>query len=244
MPLNEKEVVNLINKWRLNGSEDSTPESSINHLEKEKQSANLRKDNVAQEEVVDVIKTYREEVKVTKYNRLKDSATSVEILEKVYEIENIFTESSNEMEWEQINLVVMRELKEELNMTKIENFRDWMNSTENKMILRKRIINAAENNEVFAKYTMLNKDFTKRLKDENRYQDTKVVGDKRPILESPIAPDREPWLIKDDVSAEEEEEVEEQEVKIKKEEIEIKKDDNKSPPVRKKKKNKRKGRNK
>ncbi|CAB4493605.1 unnamed protein product [Rhizophagus irregularis] len=34
-------------------------------------------------------------------------------------------------------------------------------------------------------YTTLNDDFTQRLKTENRYTDERVVGDKRPNLESP-----------------------------------------------------------
>ncbi|PKB92848.1 hypothetical protein RhiirA5_443164, partial [Rhizophagus irregularis] len=34
-------------------------------------------------------------------------------------------------------------------------------------------------------YTTLNDDFKKRLENENRHQDEKKIGEKRPILESP-----------------------------------------------------------
>ncbi|PKB99006.1 hypothetical protein RhiirA5_463007 [Rhizophagus irregularis] len=97
------------------------------------------------------------------------------------------------------------------------------------------------------RYTTLNDDFTKRLKDENRYQDNKDVGDKRPILESPSPPERKPWLVMDegDSSSEDDEGEgmkEEAEKQMKKEENE--KALPNSTPTKKKKKKKKKKKNK
>ncbi|PKK56038.1 hypothetical protein RhiirC2_800888 [Rhizophagus irregularis] len=90
------------------------------------------------------------------------------------------------------------------------------------------------------RYTTLNDDFTKRLKDENRYQDNKDVGDKRPILESPSPPERKPWLVMDegDSSSEDEGMKEEAEKQMKKEENEEASPN--STPTKKKKKKKKK----
>ncbi|CAB4383684.1 unnamed protein product [Rhizophagus irregularis] len=52
----------------------------------------------------------------------------------------------------------------------------------------------------------LNDDFTKRLEDVNRYQDDKEIGDKRPIMDSPPAPERMPWTVEVEDSEEEEKE--------------------------------------
>jgi mRNA deadenylase 3'-5' endonuclease subunit Ccr4 len=54
--------------------------------------------------------------------------------------------------------------------------------TNNIMMLGQRIISMAEQSE----YTTLYDDFKKRLKDENRKTDEKEIGEKRPILESPL----------------------------------------------------------
>lgn len=61
--------------------------------------------------------------------------------------------------------------------------------------MRKRVIELAEEQNNLESYTTLNDDFTKRLEDVNRHQDEKEAGDKRPILESPSAPARKPWLV-------------------------------------------------
>ncbi|PKC50213.1 hypothetical protein RhiirA1_487048, partial [Rhizophagus irregularis] len=43
----------------------------------------------------------------------------------------------------------------------------------------------AEKSKIFQEYTTLNENFKQRLENENRYQDEKKIGKKRPILESP-----------------------------------------------------------
>ncbi|PKY50671.1 hypothetical protein RhiirA4_467265 [Rhizophagus irregularis] len=54
---------------------------------------------------------------------------------------------------------------------------------------RRKIISLAEQSEILQQYTTLNKDFTKRLRDENRFTDEKEVGEKRPKdAESPLSP--------------------------------------------------------
>ncbi|CAB4474004.1 unnamed protein product [Rhizophagus irregularis] len=48
-----------------------------------------------------------------------------------------------------------------------------------------KIISLAEKSKIFEEYTTLNDNFKQRLENENRYQDEKKTGEKRPILESP-----------------------------------------------------------
>lgn len=55
----------------------------------------------------------------------------------------------------------------------------------NFFLLGQKVISLAEKNNIMKAYTTLNDDFKQRLKNENRYQDEKEVGEKRPILESP-----------------------------------------------------------
>ncbi|PKK68116.1 hypothetical protein RhiirC2_782682 [Rhizophagus irregularis] len=64
------------------------------------------------------------------------------------------------------------------------------------IILEKKIISLAEQNEILLKYITLNNDFTKRLKDENRYQDNKEKANLGIII-SIIS---KPWLIEDNNS--------------------------------------------
>ncbi|PKK74085.1 hypothetical protein RhiirC2_709172 [Rhizophagus irregularis] len=109
--LNEQEVVDLISKWRL---EEKTPQESSNgQLKNKVQSNTLNKDNIAPEEVVDIIKNYQKDEKIIKYNQLKDSATNTnnDLLEKIYEIERIFIDTSNKMEWDHINSTITMDLK-------------------------------------------------------------------------------------------------------------------------------------
>lgn len=171
----EEEVVNMVKKWRLD-------EPLIDHLEKEKQSDTLKKDNVDPEKVVEVIKEHRAE----SYTRLKDLATPMEIDQKLLEVKDIFIESGYQMEWNTTNSITIQEMMVEKNITGLEEFKNWMEKG-NLGVVKRRIIKAAEG------HAILNDEFSQRLEDINRYQDNKEVGDKRPILESPIVPDHESW---------------------------------------------------
>ncbi|PKC01575.1 hypothetical protein RhiirA5_456152 [Rhizophagus irregularis] len=55
----------------------------------------------------------------------------------------------------------------------------------NFFLVGNKIISLAEQTRIFQEYTTLNDDFKKRLENENRYQDEKKIGEKRPMLESP-----------------------------------------------------------
>ncbi|CAB4445789.1 unnamed protein product [Rhizophagus irregularis] len=124
------------------------------------------------------------------------------------EIKEIFYETSNGMEWEKINMEAVTTMKEEMNIQGMENFNQWMQKENNYLLLGKKIISLAEQNEILLEYTTLNNDFTKRLKDNNRYQDEKEVGDKRPIWESPSpSTTKTAWLI--DMSENEEDQKDE-----------------------------------
>ncbi|CAB4431943.1 unnamed protein product [Rhizophagus irregularis] len=123
------------------------------------------------------------------------------------EIKDIFDKTSNGMEWEKINVEAVTTMKDEMKIQGMENFNQWMQKENNYLLLGKKIISLAEQNEILLEYTTLNNDFTKRLKDNNRYQDEKEVGDKRPILESPAPPTTTAWLI--DMSENEEDQKDE-----------------------------------
>lgn len=58
-------------------------------------------------------------------------------------------------------------------------------SKKNFFQIGRRVISLAKQNDIIKIYTILNNGFEKRLKDENRYQDKKETGDKRPIFNSP-----------------------------------------------------------
>ncbi|PKY41592.1 hypothetical protein RhiirA4_416780 [Rhizophagus irregularis] len=184
----EQKVVDMIKRWRI-----ADPEECEAIFGKEKQTEALKKDNVAPEEVVEIIKDYRSN-KIS-YERLKDSAKGKDIRQKMDEIKDIFDKTSNGMEWEKINVEAVTTMKDEMNIQGMENFNQWMQKENNYLLLGKKIISLAEQNEILLEYTTLNNDFTKRLKDNNRYQDEKEVGDKRPILESPAPPITTAWLI-------------------------------------------------
>ncbi|CAB4446293.1 unnamed protein product [Rhizophagus irregularis] len=99
---NGEEVVEMVNKWRI--GETPNTDRSANERGKEP----LKKDNVAPEEVVEIIKNHRLEIK-----KLSDSASPVEITKTMKEWEKIYQDSGNEMEWEAINIVAVEEAQEE-----------------------------------------------------------------------------------------------------------------------------------
>ncbi|PKY48877.1 hypothetical protein RhiirA4_526293 [Rhizophagus irregularis] len=192
---NEDEVVDLVKKWRLN---DNTPDiPSPNNGKKDP--GTLKKDNVAPEEVVEIICNHRLELheKAKSCAKLKDNSSPVEITTKVKEWQKIYTETGNEMQWEAISLVALEEKQEAENLEGQEEVSKWLTKQENMLSLRKRVIELAEqqNDLDSGEYWTLNDNFTKRLEDVNRYQDEKETGNKRPILESPPAPARKPILV-------------------------------------------------
>jgi hypothetical protein len=149
------------------------------------------------------------------------------------------------MEWDAINKLTIEQLQQEKNIESgRKEFFKWMRENASNLItVQKKIISLAEEQNILYDYEWLNYDFKKRLDDENRYQDNKEVGDKRPMLESPIAPDREPWLVEDDGHREDNDSTTEKE-----EEEDVKIEDEKTnapnSPSKKKKKNKRRGKKK
>ncbi|PKY52613.1 hypothetical protein RhiirA4_470358 [Rhizophagus irregularis] len=175
---------------------DRKPRSNVDNFEEEKNSKTLKRDNVALEEVVEIIKEHRTKQKI-EYVQLQDSASKKEITRKMREVKDIFYDTSNGMEWEKINIDAIMELKEEMDIDGMETFNEWMKEENNFFLLGKKIISLAEQNKILLEYTTLNDDFTKSLRDENRYQDEKEVGDKRPILESPSPSSRKTWSIEE-----------------------------------------------
>ncbi|PKK62053.1 hypothetical protein RhiirC2_815548 [Rhizophagus irregularis] len=89
------------------------------------------------------------------------------------------------MEWEKINFEALKELREENGINSLLEARNWALEKNNFFRIGQKIISLAEKSKIFQEYTTLNDNFTKRLENENRYQDDKKIGEKRPILESP-----------------------------------------------------------
>ncbi|PKY55491.1 hypothetical protein RhiirA4_474981 [Rhizophagus irregularis] len=193
---NEDEVVEMVKKWRV---KDSTPIDQSPKEEGKEDSGILKKDNIAPEEVVEIICNHREELhkKAKEVAKLKEKASPVKITTKVSEWKKVYVDSGNEMQWEAISLVALEEKQEEQGLEGQEEVSKWLTKQENMLNLRKRVIELAEqqNDLDSGEYWTLNDDFTKRLEDVNRHQDEKETGDKRPILESPPAPARKPILV-------------------------------------------------
>ncbi|RGB29191.1 hypothetical protein C1646_766904 [Rhizophagus diaphanus] len=59
-----------------------------------------------------------------------------------------------------------------------QEFKDWLMKKHNFMLLGHKIISEAEQSKMLRTYTMLNKEFTSRLKDENFLTDDKELEDK------------------------------------------------------------------
>ncbi|CAB4479501.1 hypothetical protein RhiirA1_469075 [Rhizophagus irregularis] len=87
------------------------------------------------------------------------------------------------MEWEKINTDALKEVCKVART--MEEMKAWAMEKNNFFLLGQRIIGLAEQSKIFAEFTTLNDDFKKRLKDKNRYQDEKEIGEKRPMNESP-----------------------------------------------------------
>ncbi|PKY49991.1 hypothetical protein RhiirA4_466207 [Rhizophagus irregularis] len=96
------------------------------------------------------------------------------------------------MEWDKINNEALEEIMEERNL-KAEELQTWILAENNFFYLGKKIISFAEQNKILLEYTTLNDDFKQRLKNEDRYQDEKVTGDKRPLLDSPSPSTPQIW---------------------------------------------------
>ncbi|PKY62603.1 hypothetical protein RhiirA4_489343 [Rhizophagus irregularis] len=154
----EQAVVDMIKKWRLN--EENSPDQTDTvqkKLEQHPLRKELKKDNVTPEEVVKIINEHRdaEKIKYEKYDFY--SACHEEEKDKLDELKAIF--EPVEMDGGRI---------------RYHNF-----------TIGRRVISLAEQNDIVRLYTTLNDGFEQRLKDENRYQDKKEIGDKRPIFDSP-----------------------------------------------------------
>ncbi|PKC05202.1 hypothetical protein RhiirA5_502274 [Rhizophagus irregularis] len=175
----ENEVVEMIKNWRV--GEENTPDHNDTSKNKGKQ---LMKDNVAPEEVVDIIKDYRTTNKI-KYVQYQESTHDGSLVDKLKEVKEIFIQTSNEMEWERINDEALTLVKTENDLTSTEKAKEWAMKRNNFFHLGQRIISLAEKSKIFEEYTTLNDNFKQRLENENRYQDEKKIGEKRPMLDSP-----------------------------------------------------------
>ncbi|CAB4404407.1 unnamed protein product [Rhizophagus irregularis] len=71
--MSEEEVVNMVNRWRISESdgEKSEEELGFNKLEEAASSKPLKRDNVAMDEVVDIIKEFRANKALRKYTPYK-----------------------------------------------------------------------------------------------------------------------------------------------------------------------------
>ncbi|CAB4493687.1 unnamed protein product [Rhizophagus irregularis] len=88
----------MIKNWRV-GEENSSDQNDTS----ENKGQQLKKDNVAPEEVVEIIKDYRTTNKI-KYVQYQESTHDGSLVDKLKEVKDIFNQTSNEMEWEKINI--------------------------------------------------------------------------------------------------------------------------------------------
>ncbi|EXX76806.1 hypothetical protein GLOIN_2v1881393 [Rhizophagus irregularis DAOM 181602=DAOM 197198] len=175
----ENEVVEMIKNWRV--GEENTQDHNDTSENKRKQ---LKKDNVVPEEVVDIIKDYRTMNKI-KYVQYQESDHNDSLVDKLMEVKDVFDQTSNEMEWERINTEALYAVSMENSIDSLSRAKEWALEKNNFFLLGQKIISLAEKSKIFQEYTTLNDNFKQRLENENRYQDEKKTGEKRPILESP-----------------------------------------------------------
>ncbi|CAB4481849.1 unnamed protein product [Rhizophagus irregularis] len=175
----ENEVVEMIKKWRV-GEENTSDHNDTS----ENKGQQLKKDNVAPEEAVDIIKDYRTTNKI-KYVQYQESTHNGSLVDKLMEVKDVFDQLSNAMEWERINTEALRLVSKENKIDSMEKAKDWAMERNNFFHLGQKIISLAEQTKIFQEYTTMNDNFKQRLENENRYQDEKKIGEKRPILKSP-----------------------------------------------------------
>ncbi|PKY35438.1 hypothetical protein RhiirB3_456241 [Rhizophagus irregularis] len=140
--------------------------------------------NVALEEVIDIIKDYRTTNKI-KYVQYQESTYNGNLVDKLKKVKDIFNQTSNMMEWKKINTEALNQLKEENKIDSWEKAKDWALTKNNFFCLEQKIIRLAKQTKIFEEYTTLNDDFKQRLENKKNYKDKKKTSEKRPILESP-----------------------------------------------------------
>lgn len=154
----------MVNKWRLDEKTMNNHHQKIVNEER-----TLREDNVEPETVVDIIKDFQEKAIETKYEKLKDNATDLEIQAKAKEVEKIYKEFNLEMEWEAINKTAIEKIQEEKSLQpRMKVFCKWLKKEhENFLSFQKKIVTLVEEEGLLENYIRLNNDFKKRLDDEN-----------------------------------------------------------------------------
>ncbi|RGB36592.1 hypothetical protein C1646_696817 [Rhizophagus diaphanus] len=122
-------------------------------------------------------------MRVKKQEKRKEKMKNLK--EKLTELDEIFKETVNEMEWEKLKSDVVWDIKDSYSLSSDKEFKEWSMKKNNFMLLGQKIISEAEKSEILKEYTMLNEDFTSRFKEENFSTDTKSTGDKRSVPNSP-----------------------------------------------------------
>ncbi|PKC11707.1 hypothetical protein RhiirA5_412731 [Rhizophagus irregularis] len=176
----EEKVVDMIKNWRVR--EEDIPDHNDKSENKRMQS-HLKKDNVAPEEVVEIIKDHRTTNKIN-YVQYQESTFDGSLVDKLKKVKDIFIQTSNEMEWEKINIEAVDELRKENNIRTWEEAKAWVLTKNNFFRLGQKIIGLAEQTQIFTEYTTLNDNFKQRMEIENRYQNNNKTGEKRLLLES------------------------------------------------------------
>jgi hypothetical protein len=186
----EQEVVEIIDKYRKDLLEEEVNTSL--------KSISLNRDNVSPDKMVDIIKEQRKEVKMERFyqkdswpirNPLVKDKVNECLLPKLDEIKTIFEENELTMEWEKIvNEMAKVEAKacgqketlpKELISRAVGNYSDIL-----RYHVQEKLIKRLEDHKLVKKYTILNKEFEKRVKEENRETDVKNMNEKR-VQKSP-----------------------------------------------------------
>ncbi|CAB4477089.1 unnamed protein product [Rhizophagus irregularis] len=112
---NVETVIDMIKKWRLN--EGTTPEQTeileqTSHSSKPNKE--LRKDNVAPDEVVKIINEHRQMKKIEYVQYNSKSGSKSNLTDKLDELQSIFEQLDSAMEWEKINTQAVSDISDSI----------------------------------------------------------------------------------------------------------------------------------
>ncbi|PKY18191.1 hypothetical protein RhiirB3_430953 [Rhizophagus irregularis] len=147
----EDEVVEMVKKWRVN---DETITNDHKKNNNERQETTLKNDNVEPDRVVEIINKFHENAKETKYERLTDTATDMEIVRKVKEIEEIYEDTDNRMEWEAINKSAIEMTQHDMKIPdRADALKKWLRKDQDNITLvSKTIVSLAEKQDILDNY--------------------------------------------------------------------------------------------
>ncbi|RGB40040.1 hypothetical protein C1646_664185, partial [Rhizophagus diaphanus] len=143
--LTDDEVVEMVNQWRLDSDkEEEDSDASDKEVANTSTNRQLKRDNVQPEEVVEIIKDMRvkkqekrkEKVAYTPYKKSTNNSDQMKNLkEKLSELDEIFKETENEMDWEKMKADVVWDINVSYDLSSDKEFKEWSMKKNNFMLL-------------------------------------------------------------------------------------------------------------